>query len=363
MKAYRSIRRIRLTAALLAALTASPGIARAAGAPVHLESASAPAPKTTVSAPPESVPVKSAAAPAETPPPARAASVSTEAPQSAQITPNPTPFAIVWFPDTQSSAYGEPEALAAMGKWVSDHAESDNIAYVLQTGDLVDNGFVEAQWKNFELAYDQFAGRVPYFCIAGNHDLGVKRQEWDGYLARPYAHTVPQEQEFMGGKAAYTLFSAGGTDFIVVGVGHGAEEESLRWVRDAFNRHPNRYGILMLHGYLHGRGTFVHETAWTMYDRVVSRCRNIRMTLSAHYRGTAYKPFEIDDNYDAIPDRTVHSFLCNYQNYMRLGGQLRLLIFDPADGSLTVDTFSTLTGHPMRDATMKQAVFTLQNIF
>ena len=344
MKAHRFIPRIGLTAVLLAALSVSAGFPRAAAV-------AAPAPQ-------ESVPAISEAAPPQTPAPAQPQQQT-----EPSASPAPTPFTIVWFPDTQSSAYGEPEALAAMGKWVSDHAESDNIVYVLQTGDLVDNGFVEAQWQNFELAYDAFAGRVPYFCIAGNHDLGVKRQEWEGYLARPYAHTVPREQEFAGGKAAYTLFSAGGTDFIVAGVGHGAEEESLRWVRDAFNRYPDRYGILMLHGYLHGRGTFVDEAAWTMYYRVVSRCKNIRMTLSAHYRGTAYKPFAIDDDYDGVPDRTVHSFLCNYQNYMRLGGQIRLLIFNPADGSLTVDTFSTLTGHPMRDATMKQAAFTLQNIF
>lgn len=297
-------------------------------------------------------------APASTPSPA-----SMPALWSADAAPAPTPFTIVWFPDTQSSAYGEPKALSAMGKWVFEHAESDNLVYVLQTGDLVDNGFVEKQWQNFELAYDAFKDKVPYFCIAGNHDLGVKRHEWDGYLARPYAHTVPPEQEFLGGRAAYTLFSAGGTDFIVVGVGDSAEAEAAKWARDAFDAYPDRYGILLLHGYLHGNGTFVEENAWTMFYRVVSRCKNLRMTLSGHYRGTAYRTFEMDDNADGIPDRTVHSFLCNYQNYMRLGGQIRLLIFNPADRSLTVDTFSTLTGHPMRDATMKMPRFTLENIF
>ena len=298
-----------------------------------------------------------ASSPTPTPQPGTASTTEGEP------TPVPTPFTIAWFPDTQSSAYAEPEALEAMGQWVAEHIESDDIVYVLQTGDLVDNGFVEEQWQNFELAYDQFVGLVPYFCIAGNHDLGVKRQQWDGYLARPYAHTVPAEQEFLGGKGAYTLFSAGGVDFVVVGVGHGAEEESVAWVREVFGRYPDRYGILMLHGYLHGKGTFVDDGAWIMYYRVVSQCKNIFMTLSAHYRGTAYRAFDIDDNYDGVPDRKVHSFLCNYQNYMRLGGQIRLMRFDPADGSLTVETFSALTGHPMRDDTMKASVFTIENVF
>lgn len=318
-------------------------------------------PATTLAALPQPTPPPGDPFPLQpTPAPADAAVQTTPAPVA---TPAPTPFTIVWFPDTQASAYAEPEALVAMGRWVSEHIESDNIVYVLQTGDLVDNGFVERQWENFELAYDQFAGKVPYFCIAGNHDRGVKRQEWDGYLARPYAHTVPPEQELDGGKSAYTLFSAGGIDFLVVGVGDGAELASIAWARNTFKRYPDRYGILMMHAYLHGTGTFVEDNPWLMYYRVVAHCPNLYMTLSGHYRGTCYKTFPFDDTYDEKPDRIVHSFLCNYQNYTRLGGQLRLLRFDPADGSLTVETFSALTGSKMRDSTMKQSTFTLKHVF
>lgn len=351
--------RARLALVLLAAMLLPPASSRA-----RAQGASEPLPT------PDAVDTSALATPdpadgTVTPAPA-AESVSAPTVESAdapEASPAPTPFTIVWFPDTQSSAYGEPEALAAMGNWVAEHGESDDVVYVLQTGDLVDNGFVERQWENFELAYDPFAGKTPYFCIAGNHDKGVKRREWDGYLARPYAHTVPPEQEHLGGKAAYTLFTAGGVDFLVVGIGDGAEAESLFWAREIFNRYPERYGILLLHAYLHGTGTFVEENAWLMYYRLVRRCPNVRMTLSGHYRGTAYRAFALDDDSDGLSDRTVHSLLCNYQNYLRLGGQLRLLQFDPAANSLTVKTFSALTGHPMRDDTMKADTFTLEGIF
>ncbi|MEG1524515.1 MAG: metallophosphoesterase [Clostridia bacterium] len=278
--------------------------------------------------------------------------------------PASTPFTIAWFPDTQASAYHEPKALTAMGKWVADHRDSDDIVYVLHTGDLVDNGFKEWQWKNFELAYDQFDGEVPFFPIAGNHDLGVKLRNWDGYLARPYVKdAVPYEQQFAGGKATYMTFNAGGTDFLVVGVGHSAEKESAEWVRDVFAKFPDHYGILMMHGYIHPPDNELYENGPFMYENVVSKCPNLYMTLSGHFRGSAYRLYSFDDDGDGAATREVHTIMCNYQGYEYNGGQIRLLIFDPADRSLTVDTFSTLTGHPMRDETMKKPIYRLENVF
>lgn len=292
-------------------------------------------------------------------PPETQGSATTPAPHEA---PAPTPFTIVWFPDTQSSAFAEPKALTAMGNWVAEHVQSRNIVCVLQTGDLVDNGFDERQWENFELAYDQFKDKTPYFAIAGNHDLGIKRQSWDGYLARPYAHTVPKAQEYAGGKAAYMLFTAGGVDFLVVGVGYGAEEECAKWIRDVCRAYPDRYGILLVHGFLHGSGDYVDDLGETIYYSILDKCANLYLCLCGHFRGTCYRTYAFDDTYDEIPDRTVHTFLCNYQSFSHNGGQLRLLTFDPADGSLTVDTFSALTNQPMRDNTMKTATFTLPDV-
>ena len=276
--------------------------------------------------------------------------------------PAPTPFTLGWFPDTQTSAVYEPEALSAMGKWVVDHAESDDVVYVLQTGDLVDNGYEEWQWKNFELAYDQFRDTVPYFAIAGNHDLGIKRQEWDGYLARPYAHTVPESQQYAGGKAAYTLFTAGGIDFLVIGVGYGAEEECAHWIRGVAKRYPDCYGILLAHDFLHGRGDYVDALGECVHYRILGKCKNIYMCLCGHFRGTAYRTYEYDDTYDGAPDRVVHTLLCNYQHFAVNGGQLHTLRFDPATGDVTVDTFSALTGQAMRDRTFKKSEFTLPGI-
>lgn len=289
---------------------------------------------------------------------------SAEAEPTPAPTPCPTPFTLAWVPDTQASVYFQPAAMEALGDWIKENAEKENILAVLHTGDLVDNGFADWQWENFELFYHRIEGVVPFFPIAGNHDLDRKRLDWTGYLARPYVkNAVPEDQQYGGGKAAYMTFSAGGRDFIVAGIGFSAEREAAPWVRDVFNQYPNRHGILLLHDYLHPRGNQLMEFGPFTFERVVKRCKNVRLVLSGHYRGTAYREDYLDDYRDGTPNRVVRTMLCNYQGMAFGGGVVRLLRFDPGDGSITVTTFSAMTGHPLIDKAFKQSVFRLEDAF
>lgn len=163
--------------------------------------------------------------------PKRIELIHTTSPQTLQQTlpPSPTsvptPFSFVWLPDTQQLAYHTPEALEAADAWIAAHIESENIVAVLHTGDLVDNGYKQWQWDNLALALDQFRDRLPYFPVAGNHDLGVKLQEYDAYLTQDFLNAFPEEQKFAGGKALYETLDAGGLRLLLLGVGWGAEEE------------------------------------------------------------------------------------------------------------------------------------------
>lgn len=281
------------------------------------------------------------------------------------VPPTPTPviepFTIAWLPDTQTSVFSQPEAMVAIGAWIHDNVEAENIVEVIHTGDLVNNGHKETEWQVFETAYDQFAGDVPFFCIAGNHDLGVKLQEWDGYLARPYAQLVPDEQQYQDGKSNYTLLSAGGTDFIIIGAGSGAEIESIDWLNEKLVAHRDRVAILLFHEYLHAEYG-LREPGKTMLEQVIAVNPNVRLVLCGHFRGTAYREDVFEDG-PGGSERVVHTMLCNYQHYTDNTGQIRLLRFDPEDRSITVTTFSALSGRQFRDEHFRSAVFTLENAF
>lgn len=148
-------------------------------------------------------------------------------------TPEPLPFSIIWLPDTQLLCYGYPEALEAMGGWIAENAETENIRYVVHTGDITDNGFKEWQWKNFDLCYGQFQDSIPYFPVAGNHDLGVKLGDYTAYLDRPFLDAFPPENQFEGGKALYAELQVSGLQLLLVGACWGAELEAMDWMKNS----------------------------------------------------------------------------------------------------------------------------------
>jgi hypothetical protein len=59
---------------------------------------------------------------------------------------------------------------AMMVKIDSLHAHGQNVAAVINTGDLVENGQYPAHWERFLRITQPLTSRVPYFPIAGNHE-------------------------------------------------------------------------------------------------------------------------------------------------------------------------------------------------
>lgn len=274
-----------------------------------------------------------------------------------------TPFSIVWLADTQTMAYrGYCDALKAMGEWIVSEKETRNIRYIVQTGDAVDDGFNGEQWENFDVLYSRFRDELPYLPVAGNHDLGVKVQQYDAYLKRPYVSDFPKKRSFGGGKAVYDTFTAGGTDFLLIGVGWNAEPDAADWVRSVLRAHPDHVAILLVHSFIAADGTFT-EHGEEIYNDIILPNPNIRLVLSGHVRGSGIRIDDLDDDGDGKPDRRVYSMIYNFQNYDRNCGQLRVLTFDPQTRSIRVETYSPFTQIYYRDEHFRENEFTLENAF
>lgn len=273
-------------------------------------------------------------------------------------------FSVVWLADTQNMAYFDyPEALESMGSWIVENRIEENIACVVQTGDLVDNGWAEWQWRNYDKLHDQFAGEIPFFFVAGNHDLGVKLQKWDAYLSKDFVREVPRSNTFERGKAIYGTFDEGGEKFIIIGAGYGAEKEAAAWINRVLETHRDYTAILLFHRYIKAGGEY-SAVGKEMFELLVKPNQNVRLILCGHFHGnTAYRFEEIDDDGDGTPDRTVNALMYNYQDWEKDCGQMRLLTFDVGARSITVNTFSPYTGKNYRDDYFKAAQFTIQNAF
>lgn len=302
-------------------------------------------------------------------PPPEATAAASASPPRASAVPSPTPepnmdpFSIIWIADTQTMVYREyKKPLRIMGEWIAKQKEEQNAVYIIHTGDAVDNGLTPDQWKTFDILYDQFRGVMPYIPVAGNHDLGVKVGDYSAYLQRPYVRDYPKERSYGGGKAVYDTFSAGGTDFLLAGLGWDAGLGAELWINQVLKAHPNHVAILLTHSYIKANGSFA-EFGQEIHDRIVSKNPNIRLVLSGHVRGSGIRTEEFDDNDDDRADRVVNALLYNYQHYDRNCGQLRTLTFDPVERSIRVVTYSPYTKIYYNDGHFRKPEFTLENAF
>lgn len=295
-----------------------------------------------VASPPSSTPTPSSA------PVLIATSTPTPAPvATSSPAPAPTPFTLVWLPDTQQLAYSAPEALECTGAWIASHLGSENILGVLHTGDLVDNGFKQWQWDNLALALDRFRESTLYFPIAGNHDMGVKLQSYDAYLQQDFLNHFPDAQKFDGGKMLYETLDAGGLRLLLLGVGWTAarEDGALEWLDGVMAAHADRTCILLLHGYLNGKGEVMSAGRFER-EQIVARYPNIRLVLCGHSRGYSALAEDFDDDGDGMPDRQVNALMYNIQGADYYGA-MRLLRFDPVAESITVTSLSPYLDRPL----------------
>lgn len=275
-------------------------------------------------------------------------------------------FSIIWIADTQAIAYYDyPGAFEIMGAWIMEQQEPKNVRYIVQTGDAVDNGHHPWQWRNYYLMYNQFAGKIPYIGIAGNHELGVKYPTWDSYLALPEVQAIPETNKYHGGKAQYATFEYAGEKFIIAGIGYSAIEECDGWLNSVLKAHSDYTAILIFHSYLRNAEGYM-RVGEQIFETIVKSNANVKLVLSGHVSkgGNAFRQEQLDDNGDGTPDRTVTAMMYNYQSWSENCGQLRTLTFNMIDRSITVTTYSPVTGKYFGDhAHDEQPTFTIPHAF
>lgn len=312
-------------------------------------------------------------------------------------------FSIVHFTDTQYLSEGAveqetPEERAVWAQayqdvtsWITANAEEREIAYVAHTGDIIENNYyapatpeMEAQVTGeFELSSQMQAilddAGIPNQVIAGNHDnqlgqeTGPDARYNDYYGPGRYRAADDQWQhaEYGGpwregdNQNNYTLFSAGGLDFISVGLSYGVTRAEATWANEILDQYSDRNAILLSHDYLRpsnspdGRGAgFSAPDGSLLYKKVVAANPNVFLVLAGHEHGVGTN---LKTGVGATVGHDVVELLADYQFYtvsadrlglteiggyapedqLRFGASfLRMLQFDVARGEMTVDTYS-----------------------
>lgn len=280
-------------------------------------------------------------------------------------------YGIVVLPDTQMYSWKHPHVYEAQTEWIAENAKRYNIAYVIHVGDVTQNN-VKVEWEAAVSAHRKMADVVPCALVPGNHDLGPggKARSRDSLMSDYFSVSQFRKTPTFGGvydkepdriENNYHLFSAGGRDWLILGLEFGPRDDVLRWANEVVAAHPKRTVIMVTHAYLrpdnfrYNRKRLLGEKkkpagidayalskaeggyndGEDLWNKLVSKHANMTMVLSGHvcYTGLLSSKGEAGN--------TVHQMLVDYQRDPNGGnGFLRLLQVAPDGVTVKINDYS-----------------------
>jgi hypothetical protein len=277
--------------------------------------------------------------------------------------PQPVPpgpdFTLIEIPDTQyytsSLNGGSPAIFESQTGWVVANRAIRNIAFVAHVGDLVqndENGGNPSEWIAADAAMrlledPEATGLkegIPYGISSGNHDVGQGgiTQSYNQY----FGVSRFEERSYYGGHYTgnnnnwFDLFSAGGQDFIVIGIGFSwsLDPAVVQWADAVLTAFSNRRAILVSHYLLDpGPPVTFSPQGQAIYEGLKGHA-NLALMLCGHLVNEARRA-------DTYNGHTIHTVMANYQDWAHGGdGWLRIMEFSPVHNQIRVRTYSPWLG-------------------
>ena len=278
------------------------------------------------------------------------------------------PFTLAVLPDTQIYAESFSHIFTSQTQWIADNKDDLNIAFVLHEGDVT-NGNVEYDWRNASDSMAVLDGVVPYAIVLGNHDMGpggdctVRESPLfnRSFPVSRFASLPTFGDTFEPAllDSSFHLFSAGGTDWLVMALEYLPRDQVLAWANDVVASHRDRRVIVLTHSHVYPDDSLLGSKAshpWDptdfgfasepggvnngveTWDKLVRRHPNVSMVFSGHFTANGGTSLVVGKGDGG---NRVVQMLANYQNMEEGGsGYLRLIRCDPANRTVSVETYS-----------------------
>ena len=165
------------------------------------------------------------------------------------------PFTVVMLPDTQYYSAKFPATFTAQTRWIRENAGKENIVFVTQVGDIVDNSKAPEQWKVADEAMSGLDGVVPWGVAAGNHDYDDLDKQASATFGSHFGPKRFAGQGWYGGgtedgQCSYQYFQGAGRRFMVLHLPFEGSEKSAAWAREVIAKNPGVPTIVSTHCYL-----------------------------------------------------------------------------------------------------------------
>ncbi len=247
-------------------------------------------------------------------------------------------------------------------KWIVDNKDQKKIKWVFGLGDITENrnytvaGSDEMEWLLAKSAIRQMdrAG-IPYSLIPGNHDNISQFNEYFGQTFYTSRITGYYDQSSIANH--YINFEVAGTKYMVLCLEFGPTDQVLDWANEVVAAHPGRRVIVTTHFYLEKDGSLADENSShapnpngvisnayprnngdMMWDKFVSKHRNIIMVLSGHLtnRDVSFSQRK------GVNGNTVSQFLIDPQDSNFSEGFICMLYFSADGKKASVEWISTV---------------------
>lgn len=251
-------------------------------------------------------------------------------------------FTIVVLPDTQGYSQNYPWIFDNQTQWIADNLEAQNIIFVTQIGDLVNNPFDLTQWKNANQSMSKLDGKVPWAVLPGNHDMKERNvTNFNTYFGPGrfsgeawYGGTFRADDN----SNSYQLFSAGGKDYLILQLQYDANDDVLYWASNVIEKYPERKVIIATHDYLDfvnpNQRSDIGEHIW--HSLVKSHADQVFLVLCGHAGAERFITDEVNGH-------VVYQILADFQNENDVeSGWLRILQFSPSQNKIFIKTYSPL---------------------
>ncbi len=242
------------------------------------------------------------------------------------------PFSLIWFSDTQYYAYKKPEIFLSMADWALRVRTDYNALAVVCTGDIVDNRNYTRHWTNAEKAIDRVRESMPFYCVAGNHDVGADKVDYTQYFAYDFC-TAPEAMEFSEDGRCWVLplYRYG---ILLIGIGWQNDVTYADWLNGRIHAYSDLSGVLLVHSFLNDDGS-LSVNGKRVEKAILRRSPSVRLVLCGHNDGSARWSKTYDDGH------TVNAMMYNFQDDKKYGlGYARVLMFNPKTRNIAVTTYS-----------------------
>ncbi|MBR0507016.1 MAG: metallophosphoesterase [Clostridia bacterium] len=242
------------------------------------------------------------------------------------------PFSLIWFSDTQFYAYKRPEIFLSMADWALRICDEYRAIAVVCTGDIVDNRNYERHWTNAETAILRVRERLPFYCVAGNHDVGADKVDYSIYAKYDFC-TVPEEMTVSDDGTCWAL-PLPEYGILLVGIGWHNDAAYADWVNARIAEHEELSAIVLVHSFLNDDGS-LSTNGKRVEKAILQNAPSVRLVLCGHNDGSARWSKKYEDGH------VVNALMYNFQDDKKYGlGYARILMFNPGTRNVAVTTYS-----------------------